>query len=289
MTGDDEYKKYDLDNANNFDSELIERKTRKRHEEGYQKREEKRSDRHYKQHQRVLNKCNQCYFNETRFLQDYVIAESDTVYVAFPSSISPLHPQDKEPLTHLVISPKSHFANFVEIDEQIQTELRNFQKSIVAFYLECFGMQTVFLETSIQSDHFIPHAQMECVGFINDDTDMEVFFKKSLQDDDSEWGTHKKIIDTKARKGMIWRCMPSTGQFNYVHIDFNGLGGFAHVIEDSKKFGKTKALEVLGGAMGHDFVNLSIPFRKEKAEKYVKDIRQRFKKYDWTRYGGSKK
>jgi hypothetical protein len=113
---------------------------------------------------------------------------------------------------------------------------------------------------------------------------LEVFFKKSLQDDDSEWGSHKKIIDTKTHKGAIWRCMPSSGQFNYVHIDFNGLGGFAHVIEDAKKFGPTKALEVLGGAMGYDFVNLTIPLRREKAQKYASEIRALFKKYDWTRY-----
>lgn len=98
-------------------------------------------------------------------------------------------------------------------------------------------MQAVFIETFIHSEHFVPHALLECVGFPNDnDTDLEVFFQKSLQDDDSEWGSHKKIIDTKARKGMIWKCIPSSGQFNYVHIDFNGLGGFAHVIEDSTKF-----------------------------------------------------
>lgn len=36
MTGEgDEYKKYDLVNANNFDSELLERKMKKGHHEGY--------------------------------------------------------------------------------------------------------------------------------------------------------------------------------------------------------------------------------------------------------------
>ena len=84
---------------------------------------------------------------------------------------------------------------------------------------------------------------------------------------------------------MIWKCLPTSGSFNYVHIDFNGLGGFAHIIEDSRKYSETKALEVLGGAIGHDFVNLSIPFRREKAKDYVRDIRKRFNpKYDWTRH-----
>ena len=63
-----------------------------------------------------------------------------------------------------------------------------------------------------------------------------MYFKKSLLDDDDEWGTHKKLIETREKKGMIWRCLPSTGQFNYVHINFDALGGFAHIIEDSRKY-----------------------------------------------------
>lgn len=45
---------------------------------------------------------------------------------------------------------------------------------------------------------------MDCVGVPNDvdnEVDIEVFFRKSLEEDDSEWGQHKKIIDTKAKKG----------------------------------------------------------------------------------------
>lgn len=44
-----------------------------------------------------------------------------------------------------------------------------------------------------------------------------------------------------------------------------------------------KALEVLGGAIGHDFVNLNIPMRKEKALKYIRDIKKSYREYDWTK------
>ncbi len=77
--------------------------------------------------------------------------------------------------------------------------------------------------------------------------------------------------------------MPNTGNFNYVHIDFSGTGGFAHIIEDTRKYSQHKALEVLGGAIGLDFVNLGIPLRRETAIKHAKDIRKRFYRYDWTR------
>ena len=68
-----------------------------------------------------------------------------------------------------------------------------------------------------------------------------------------------------------------------MHIDFEGTGGFAHIIEDARKYNEYKALEVLGGAMGLEFVNLTIPMRREKAESQAREVRKSFYKYDWTR------
>lgn len=103
-------------------------------------------------------------------------------------------------------------------------------------------------------------------------------------DDDSEWSQHKKLIDTKDKKGQIWKCLPSDGTFNYVHVDFNGTGGFAHIIEDATKYTKTRALEVLGGAIGHILVNLNVPLRRDKALKYTREIKKQFRQYDWTKH-----
>lgn len=63
-------------------------------------------------------------------------------------------------------------------------------------------MQTVFIETSIQTDKKIPHAYLDCVGVpinLEHDFDLELFFRKSFLEDDSEWGQHRKIIDTAAK------------------------------------------------------------------------------------------
>ena len=40
--GDSEYRKYDLENAGNFDSELVEKRMRKGQAERYERREERR-------------------------------------------------------------------------------------------------------------------------------------------------------------------------------------------------------------------------------------------------------
>lgn len=123
----------------------------------------------------------------------------------------------------------------------------------------------MFIETCIQSENTAPHTYIDFIGVPNDlelDVDLEVFFRKSFSDDDSEWSTHKKLIDTKAKKGQIWRCLPSTGTFSYVHVNFNNEGGFAHIIENTSKYTKNKALELLSGIMGDIVMNLNNPFPK---------------------------
>lgn len=51
--------------------------------------------------------------------------------------------------------------------------------------------------------------------------------------------------------------MPAKGKFSFVHVDFDGVGGLAHLIEDTAKFGKYRALETLaGGPLGNVMVNL---------------------------------
>ncbi|CDW72355.1 UNKNOWN [Stylonychia lemnae] len=282
---DNEYKKFDFKNEGN-DGELIQKKMRKGQEEKYEKREEKRQNKYAQKQQRILNKCSQCYFQEGKFERQTLISESDNVYVSTPIRTSPVYPQGQDHISHVIISPKQHFVNYLEVDEQVQDEYRNYQKSIAQYFLEQFKMTTVFIETSIQSEHNLPHAQIDCIGIPSDvemEFDLEVYFKKSLMDDDSEWGSHKKIIDTKQSQGKIWKCLPSSGVFNYVHIDFGGQGGFAHIIDDARKYNHLKALEVVAGAIGHDLVNLSIPLRLDKAQQYARDIKNKFSKFDWTK------
>jgi len=67
---------------------------------------------------------------------------------------------------------------------------------------------------------------------------------------ESEWATHKKIIEIKKEKGGIrkqipkgrWRnlCYNLKG-FSYIYIDFNTAYGYAHVIEQPEKYNKSFA------------------------------------------------
>ena len=62
------------------------------------------------------------------------------------------------------------------------------------------------------------------------------------------------------------KCLPLKGKYSFVHIDFDGLGGMAHIIEDSNKFGKYKALETIAsGPLGLVMYNLKSSMKREKA------------------------
>ena len=110
--------------------------------------------------------------------------------------------------------------------------------------------------------------------------DIELYFRKAFQEGDSEWKlstTSKQIIDTKPVRGNIQRCLPSKGQFSFVHIDLNGEGGIAHLIEDAKKFTKFKALETLAnGPLGITIVNVRQPGSREKALERARLMKEKF-------------
>lgn len=57
-------------------------------------------------------------------------------------------------------------------------------------------------------------------------------FQKAIQESESEWTQHKKLIDTSA-KGLR-RSIPP--HFSYFYVQFGLQQGFAHVIEDHTKF-----------------------------------------------------
>ena len=106
--------------------------------------------------------------------------------------------------------------------------------------------------------------------------DIELYFRKTISEGDSEWKlstTKRAVIDTKPWRGNIQRCMPSKGQFSFVHIDLNGEGGIAHLIEDTRLFTRYKALETLAnGPLGITIVNIRQGPPRELAISHAKQM-----------------
>lgn len=110
--------------------------------------------------------------------------------------------------------------------------------------------------------------------------DLDLYFRKTLIEADSKWDlstTAKQVIDTKPWRGNVQKCMPGHGRFSFVHIDFNGEGGIAHMIEDSSKFTKYKALETLAsGPLGIVIVNLKQALSKKTSLDMTKQLKTAF-------------
>ena len=70
-------------------------------------------------------------------------------------------------------------------------------------------------------------------------------------DSDEQWSQHKKIIETTKRG--LRRCVPKG--FAYFHVRWSDGQGFAHIIENRAKFGKTFGLDVITGMLGLDVMN----------------------------------
>ena len=71
--------------------------------------------------------------------------------------------------------------------------------------------------------------------------------------------------------------MPQKGRFSFVHVDFDGMGGMAHLIEDTAKFGKYKILETLaGGPLGNVMFNIKQPLRKEECLRLAARMKSSF-------------
>ena len=140
----------------------------------------------------------------------------------------------------------------------------------------------IFLETASDQQN-IPHIQIDAIPVdYRLDEEVKKYFKRTLTEDDDEWSDHKKLIDTTKAKGDISRVIPKN--FDYFHLDINWQGGFAHVIEDSRKLNRKHVLEVLAGCMGEE-VNVNVPLRYEKLRKRVKEFKEKYtEKYDWTKY-----
>lgn len=93
----------------------------------------------------------------------------------------------------------------------------------------------------------------------DEESNIEVILQKAVTEGDSEWNrsTARKLIDTRAKRGDLAACLPRKGKFSFVHVDFDGQGGVAKVIEDFRKYGRYRVLEAISGAcMGNTMVNM---------------------------------
>ena len=223
------------------------------------------------------------------------MGETEFWSVLFPMRVKPLFAEGREPMLHLQLAPKSHFDNCVTLDEEVYRDLKGLKMALMEFFSKHGATQTVFLETAFADPSMgASHALIDAVGVPEIDRSeneedalggcdfsaLEPFFRQALTEVGKEEKTLKKIVDTKQHRGNISKCMPNKGSFSYVHVDINGDGGFAHVIEDEAKFGRNRALQALSeGPLGNVLTNLKVPLRSEHSKRMIKQIREKLPKF----------
>jgi len=184
---------------------------------------------------------------------------------------------------HLILSTKEHSNSMAGLEENVYIELRNYMKSIVSMNAKNDKM-TIFLEHALHSDE-ISHFSIDCIPLkFSLLDDLRIFFKKALSEQDTEWSSNKKIIDTTKYKGNMTKIL--SDKFSYVHVDFNAQGGFLHVIDDERLFSNTFLKEILAPFLKKDISEIKYPKRlsqKELIEK-VEEYKNEFDYYDWTKY-----
>eukprot|EP01071_Lankesteria_metandrocarpae_P014967 Lankesteria_metandrocarpae@DN9193_c0_g1_i1.p1 len=209
-----------------------------------------------------------------------VIAYSPLAYVCF-QSLSQCAVEN-----HLIIAPVMHIPSLTHLDDDVYDHIRNFQKSLVAYFDEQ-GMGLVCVETVIRhvamektllggGSHCVvecypvPHARLQ---------ECKSYFTKALREVESEWSQHKSIIDTSAYKGPRG-AIPK--KFPYFHVDFNLSGGMGHVIENEQKFPKGFAKDIVKGMLSLE--RHERPYSSPEVLKTaVKLLKKDFEKYDWSK------
>ncbi|GAB1608541.1 CWF19-like protein 2 [Argonauta hians] len=203
-------------------------------------------------HQKMAKSMSNCKLCFEKISKHLLVAIGRKVYLALPDCPSLSD-------GHCILAPIQHVTSSTAMDEDVWEELQTFKKVLVRMF-EGLNKDAVFLETSMHLQHF-PHAQIECVPIdIEDGAMAPMYFKKAILECESEWNMNRKLVDLS--KKNIRRSIPKG--FPFFCVNFGLQSGFAHVIEDEKKFSMNFGKEIIGGMIDAD----PSQFRKGRSEKF---------------------
>ncbi|XP_022098963.1 CWF19-like protein 2 [Acanthaster planci] len=226
------------------------------------------------QHHKMAASMSICPFclDSPEMQKHLIIALGIKVYLCLPASQS---------LTdgHCLIVPMQHTVASTALDEDVWNEVQIYRKGLTKMF-EDQERDAVFLETCMNPRGY-RHMVMECVPLPKDIGDMApIYFKKAIQESESEWSQNKKLVDT--RKKDIRKSIPRG--FPYFSVDFGLDGGFAHVIEDDKVFPHYFGKEIIGGMLDLEPQLWRRPHRQNFDDQRQKVLQfgEWWKPFDWT-------
>ncbi|XP_044761112.1 CWF19-like protein 2 homolog [Coccinella septempunctata] len=183
-----------------------------------------------------VDNCTKCLQSES-MPKHLMIDYSEYCYISMPSY---------EPLTdgHCFISPVRHIPCSVQLDENEWSEINNLRYKLVKLF-ESQDKCVIFFETA-KYLHKYPHMVLECIPIPKNKSELApIYFKKGIEESETEWSHNKKLISLKNRD--VIKAVPKG--LPYFFVSFGMTEGFAHIIEDQNMFPNNFAQEIIGGML----------------------------------------
>uniref|UniRef100_A0A7S4KQA5 Cwf19-like C-terminal domain-containing protein n=1 Tax=Guillardia theta TaxID=55529 RepID=A0A7S4KQA5_GUITH len=212
--------------------------------------------------------------DNSRFPKHLLLAVATRTYLM-------LKPNGRLTDGHCLIVPQQSVPSTLQCDEDTLDEIRNFKKCLLQTFHQ-MDMDCIFFETAISLDR-MPHASVECVPLVRDkSSNAPMYFKKAIMEVENEFESQNRaLIDTRGVKKLatkIPKHMP------YFSVEFGLQGGFAHVVENERKFPKTFGADILCGILG---LPATITQRERSSIEHEKQLAAAFlasyEPFDWTK------
>lgn len=226
---------------------------------------------HSKSHKKFSREeaaCRLCAKSDT-FDSDHVISIRNHAFLAFSSSDVVCDGGQ------FVICPVEHVPSSLEASVEALEEIRNFKKCLMKLFAAEFNKGVLFVEhvhrLSSRRHCIIEAFALEADVFLQ----AKGAFKKALLEGDEEWSQHRKLYETAGRplRNVLSRRLP------FFHVEFALDEGFAHVIEDERRFERTLAKNLIGSLLQRQ------PWEWRGARPSIaaqQAFRRRWQPYDWT-------
>ncbi|CAO3644300.1 unnamed protein product [Cunninghamella echinulata] len=226
----------------------------------------------HKRTQQILDTCRYCYHDDTP-PQLAMISLATQTYLALPNT------QELTP-GHCLIVPLQHVGSTLECDDDVWTEIRNFQKCLLRMFDEQ-NCGVVFMETvtNLRSKR---HTVIEAIPIpYGVYEDAPAYFKEAIMEAGEEWSQHKKLIDTATDRGFRNSMVKN---LPYFHVWCGLDKGYGHVIENEKDFPYWFGKEVIGGMLDISPEQWRKPkyHHKNENRKRQQAFIKNWSKWDWT-------
>ncbi|XP_014666698.1 PREDICTED: CWF19-like protein 2 [Priapulus caudatus] len=223
--------------------------------------------------ERSIDKCKLC-FENADLKRHLVIAVGIRCYVCLPAHRSLAD-------GHCLVVPMQHVAATTLVDDDVYAEMQIFRKGLTRMFADR-DEDAVFMETCARPGAQ-RHMHVECVPVPRSDIDVApAYFRKALAESDAEWSDNAKVIALTQERD-VRRAVPR--DFPFFAVTFgDGGSGFAHVIEDERRFPEYFGREVVGGILGAEPRLWLNPPRENFDEQRKKALlfAEWWKPYDWT-------